>query len=160
MKKLAVIVAAVIGVLLLTHRALVHEVFVDAAIGTASAAGLCLAVAAVVHLAGRKADQPARIRVVRPAVAVERPRASRPGDPCAEACGRPATRMFGKWPVCEDCGGRLDAAAEHAKRPAGWLGDGPEPAGEDLPVLTQPPVIPAGETIGKVDMTEFEQEAS
>lgn len=161
MKKLAVFALAALGVFLFMHRALVHEIFVDTAIGAASLAGLCLVVAGVVHLAGRREVQPARYRTaaVQPA-AIERPRASRPGDPCAEACGRPATRMFEQWPVCDDCGGRLDAAAEHARRPASLVFAEPEPAGGDLPALTQPPVIPAGETIGTVDMTEFEERAS
>jgi hypothetical protein len=153
-KKLAVVLAAVVLVVLYLHRAVVHEVIVDAAIALASLAGLCLVTAGLVHAAGRKPVQPARRRVAVQPAAIERPRASRPGDPCAEACGRPATRMFEQWPVCTECGGRLDAAAGRPVRPAGIA---PEPADDDIPVLTQPPVIPAGETIGTVDMTEFER---
>jgi hypothetical protein len=159
-KKLILLIAAVLAAVIWANRALIHEVVMDTAIGLGALAGLCLAAGLVsAALAGRRQVQPARQRVAaRPAV--ERPRASRPGDPCTEACGRLATRMFEQWPVCDDCGGRLDASAAHARRPADWLGDAPEPAGEDLPALTQPPVIPAGETIGTVDMTEFEKRAS
>lgn len=152
MKKLGIALAAVLGVVLYLHRSLVHEVFVDAAIGAGALAVLCLAAAGAVYLAGRRQLRPARQRAAAQPAVAERPRASRPGDPCAEACGRPATRMFERWPVCGDCGGRLDAAAAHAagRSPA------PVPAGDDLPALTQPPVIPAGETIGGIDMTDFE----
>ena len=57
--------------------------------------------------------------------------------------------MFERWPVCDGGGSRLDAAA-------GRLGGSlaapvPEPAGDDLP---------AGETIGQVDMTEFEERSA
>jgi hypothetical protein len=152
-KKIGIIFAVILGVVLYLHRSLVHEIFVDTAIGLASMAGLSLAVAGVVHLAGRGREvQPARQRAVTQPAAIERPRVSRPGDPCAEACGRPATRMFDKWPVCDDCGGRLDAAAAHAagRKPV------TVPAEDDLPALTQPPVIPDGETIGGIDMTDFE----
>ena len=168
MKKLGVVLVAILGVVLYLHHAVVHEVCVDAAIGLASLAGLCLAAAGVVHLAARgRAVQPARVRAAgHPSFAhpATRPRAARPGDPCAEACGRPATRMFGRWPVCEDCGGRLDAAAAHeAGRPdypsktaglAAAYGHQPD---DDLPALTQPPVVLNGESIGKFDITAFEE---
>ena len=152
MKKLGIVLAVILGIVLYLHRSAVHEIFVATAIGLGSLAGLCLAMAGAVHLARRRPVQPARTRAVtaQPA-AVERPRAGRPGDPCAEACGRPASRMFERWPVCEACGGRLDAAAAHA---AGRTASC-EPAG-DVPALTQPPVIPNGETIGTVDMSDFE----
>jgi hypothetical protein len=155
-RKLAVVFAAVVLLVLYLHRSVVHQVCVDTALGLACLAGLCLAVAVTVRAAGRKPVQPARKRAVVQPAAVERPRASRPGDPCAEACGRPATRMFERWPVCENCGGRLDAAAACAagRRLA------PEPAEDDIPHLTQPPVIPAGETIGTIDMSDFEKRAS
>jgi hypothetical protein len=156
-KRLGVVAAVVLGVFLSMHRSVVHQAFVDTALGLAALAGLSLALAGLMYRAGRKAVSPARARAVTQPAVVERPRAGRPGDPCAEACGRPATRMFGQWPVCEDCGGRLDAAAGFARQPAGWPGEEPVLAGDDLPVLTQPPVIPAGETIGGVDMTEFEE---
>jgi len=151
-KKLGIVLAVILGIVLYLHRSAVHEIFVATAIGLGSLAGLCLAVAGAVHLARRRPVQPARTRAVtaQPA-AVERPRAGRPGDPCAEACGRPASRMFERWPVCEACGGRLDAAAVNA---AGRTASC-EPAG-DVPALTQPPVIPNGETIGTVDMSDFE----
>jgi hypothetical protein len=71
--------------------------------------------------------------------------------------------MFEQWPVCDDCGGRLDHVAgqreadEAAGREhnAGHPARVEEPAGT-LPVLTQPPFLPAGETLGQLDMTEFE----
>jgi hypothetical protein len=157
-KRAAVIALAVLAVFLLMHRALVHEIVVDAVLAGAPLAGLCL----VIAVGGRQKARPVRYRApsVQPAVAA-RPRLAGPGDPCSEACGRPATRMFDRWPVCDDCGGRLDAAAEHARRPAGFTGElFGEPAGYDPPALTQPPAIPAGETIGTVDMTEFEERAS
>jgi hypothetical protein len=154
-RKLAAVIAVVFGAFLCFHRAVVHEIVVDAAIGLACAAGLSLAVFGLVCLAGRKAVQPARQRAVAQPAAVERPRAGRPGDPCAEACGRPATRMFEQWPVCDEDGSRLDAVAEHARRPAVYRAAAELPAGDDLPHLTQPPVLPPGETIGQVDMTDF-----
>lgn len=146
MKRLYLVLAVVVGVVLYLHRGAVHEVVVDTAIGIGCLAGLCLAAAGAVSLASRRKGQPARLRsATRPAVA-ERPRATRPAGPCAEACGQPATRVFGQWLVCDECGGRLDAAAERAGRPAD----------DDLPVLAQLPVIPEGETIGRLDMSDFE----
>jgi hypothetical protein len=167
-KKLAVVIAAILGVVLYLHRSVVHEVCVDAAIGLASLAGLCLAAAGVVRLATRgRAVQPARYRTVAQPAAVERPRAARPGDPCAEACGRPATRMFDRWPVCDECGGRLDAAAAHAAgRPdypsktaglAAAYGGTPADSVDDSVRLNMPPVVLNGEGIGGVDMTDFEE---
>ena len=164
MKKLGIVLAVILGIVLYLHRSAVHEIFVATAIGLGSLAGLCLAVAGAVHLARRWPVQPARTRAVtaQPA-AVERPRAGRPGDPCAEACGRPASRMFERWPVCEACGGRLDTAAVNAAGRPDYPSKtaelaaayGHQPA-DDVPALTQPPVIPNGETIGTVDMTDFE----
>jgi len=154
-RKLLIAALGVFGIFLWLHRSVVHQVVVDTAIGVAALAGLCLAVAGAHALAGRRpAAQPTRYRAVTQPAAAERPVAGRPPKPCAEACGRPADRMFERWPVCNECGGRLDAAAG---RLGGFAAPVPEPAGGDLPALTQPPVLPAGETIGTVDMTEFEE---
>ena len=112
-RKLALIALVVLGFLLWPHRSAVHQAVVDSAIAVAALAGLCLAAYAAVSLAGRKAAvRPARYREVpRPAPA-ERPKAApRPASPCTEACGRPASQMFERWPVCDGCGSRLDAAA-------------------------------------------------
>ena len=158
MKRLGLLALALLGIAAWLHRSLVHQVVVDTAIGLAALAGLCVAAYFAKTLAGhRTAVPPARYRAVtQPAVppASPRPRASRPADPCTE-CGRPAIGMFERWPVCDECGGRLDApAARAAGRTVVH-----EPVG-DVPRLTMPPVIPAGETIGTVDMTEFEKRAS
>lgn len=158
MKKLALIALAVLGFFLWPHRSAVHQAVVDSAIAVAALAGLCLAAYAAVSLAGRRAvRQPARHREVPRPVPVDRPKAGRPLTSCAEACGRPASRMFERWPVCAGCGSRLDAAAG---RLGGLAAPVPEPAGDDLPVLTQPPVLPAGETIGTIDMSEFEERSA
>ena len=164
MKKLAVVIAVIIGVVLYLHRSGVHEVVTDSAIALAAVAGLCLVAGTAVHLATRRPASQVRQRAASRPAAVERPRAARPGDPCADACGRPATRLFETWPVCDDCGGRLDAAAAHeAGRPdypaktaglAAAYGHQPD---DDLPALTQPPVVLNGESIGTFDISAFEE---
>jgi hypothetical protein len=156
-RKLAAVALAVTGFILWLHRSVVHQVVVDSAAGVAALAGLCVAAYAARQLAGRRAArQPARYRAVPPPAVAERPKAGRPGTPCAECAGRPATRVFERWPVCDGCGSRLDASAG---RLGGFAVPVPEPAGGSLPALTQPPVLPAGETIGTIDMTEFEESA-
>jgi len=173
-----------LGAALYAHRALLHEIVVDGVAGLIALAGLCLAVAAATRLAGRR--QPAPVRepapVTRPAVrrpaglrswprparrtrtaaawvaGQARPAAGLMAD-SADLCGscssRPAVIDRAGWPLCQPCADKVNAAASHAHEVAeAALAD---PAGY---LLTQPPVLPPGETVGTVDMTEFEDHPS
>lgn len=166
--KAAVALAVLAFILMCAHRALLHALVVDTVLAAVSAAGLCVFMAGLARVAGRKRPAPVtrqRTPGSRPAIRPEK------AAPCSERCGRPATRLFGQWRVCGSCGGRLDEAAGKAVRrpaeevpPAGWT---PVPAAEaglfglSEPELAQPPVLlPEGETIGTIDMSEFEERAS
>lgn len=143
-----------LGAAAFAHRALLHEVVVDTVLALVSLAGLCLLAAGARVLAGRRA-RPApvreRVTVVRPAV--RRPAAARPAR-CA--CGQPAGARIAGRPFCALCAAgqeRPDADITATVTPAGRA-EVAETAGY---LLTQPPVLPPGETVGALDMTEFEE---
>lgn len=146
-----------LGAVAFAHRALLHEVVVDTVAGLIALAGLCLLAAGVKFLAGRR-SQPApvreRVTVVRPAAR----RAPRPAGTCA--CGRPAVTPIEGRPFCAVCAAgwvagqaRPDADITATVDAAGRV-EAAETAGY---LLTQPPVLPPGETVGALDMTEFEK---
>jgi hypothetical protein len=75
-----------------------------------------------------------------------------PAGPCGSCGGRPAVTDRAGWPLCRLCAGRVDAAARYAHEVAeSVLADKRDYK------LTQPPVLPPGETAGQVDMTDFEK---
>lgn len=147
MKRASLALLAVIGLALYAHRSAVHTAVTDTALAAGCLAGLALLAAAAAFLAGRR-SHPAPVRqrpaVARPA-AVSRPARPRPAR-CA--CGQPAAAAIEGRPACVLCA--ADYLAGQKQPDAGFTA----PAG-------QPPVLlPDGETVGALDMTEFEERLS
>jgi hypothetical protein len=173
-KRALAVAAVVAGVILYAHRSAVHEAVVDASLALASLAVLCAAAYAATCVIGRLRPDPARA-AVRHRRAAARP-APRPqaGRPCA--CGGPATSRIDGRPACAECAADWEAGSGPCGscgsrpavtgRPGGpplcrpCAGKAAEAALAEAPGyrLTRPPAVPAGETIGHIDMSEFERD--